>query len=193
MARTAVSSAAPEGGRRRRAAAEDGNRRTGRDGGNAARSLRIHSALHALDALVDENRRVIVFSQFTSMLDLIRPEFDARGVAYSLLTGDTRDRTAAINDFQDRRTRVFPVGLKAGGGGFNLTAANTVILYDPGGIPPSRITRSTAPIASARTSRFSSIRSSPRERSKRKCRRSRQRSARWPRASSTMTTPRPSP
>ena len=96
-----------------------------------ARSAKLERLMELLEALADESRRVLVFSQFTSMLDLIRPELDARGVAYSLLTGDTRDRAAAINDFQDGRTRVFLVSLKAGGVGLNLTAADTVILYDP--------------------------------------------------------------
>ena len=96
-----------------------------------AGSAKLERLMELLEALIDEKRRVLVFSQFTSMLDLIRPELDARGVAYSLLTGDTRDRAAAINDFQDGRTRVFLISLKAGGVGLNLTAADTVILYDP--------------------------------------------------------------
>ena len=50
---------------------------------------------------------------------------------YSLLTGDTRDRPKVIGDFQDGRTRVFLISLKAGGVGLNLTSVDTVILYDP--------------------------------------------------------------
>lgn len=96
-----------------------------------ARSAKLERLLEMLEALVEENRRVLVFSQFTSMLDLIRPELDARGLAYSLLTGDTQDRAAAVNDFQEGRKRVFLISLKAGGVGLNLTAADTVILYDP--------------------------------------------------------------
>jgi SNF2 family DNA or RNA helicase len=65
------------------------------------------------------------------MLDLIRPKLDEMGVANSLLTGDTRDRPKEIGDFQDGRTRVFLISLKAGGVGLNLTSADTVILYDP--------------------------------------------------------------
>ncbi len=84
-----------------------------------------------LDALIAEKRRILVFSQFTSMIDLIRPELDARGITYSLLTGNTRDRPRAIKDFQEGRTQVFLISLKAGGVGLNLTAADTVILYDP--------------------------------------------------------------
>jgi SNF2 family DNA or RNA helicase len=73
--------------------------------------------LAAMAARTFSCMEMLVFSQFTSMLDLIRHEFGARGDAYSLLTGDTRDRAAAANDFQDGRTRVFLIGLKAGGVG----------------------------------------------------------------------------
>lgn len=96
-----------------------------------AGSAKLERLTQMLEELVEENRRVLVFSQFTSMLDLIRPELERRGVSYSLLTGDTRDRAGAISDFQDGRTSVFLVSLKAGGVGLNLTAADTVILYDP--------------------------------------------------------------
>jgi superfamily II DNA or RNA helicase len=96
-----------------------------------AGSAKLERLTEMLEELVNEDRRVLVFSQFTSMLALIRPELDARGVAYSLLTGDTRDRSSEINAFQDGRTRVFLISLKAGGVGLNLTAADTVILYDP--------------------------------------------------------------
>ena len=96
-----------------------------------AGSAKLERLTQMLEELVEENRRVLVFSQFTSMLDLIRPELEQRGISYSLLTGDTRDRAGAINDFQDGRTSVFLVSLKAGGVGLNLTAADTVILYDP--------------------------------------------------------------
>jgi SNF2 family DNA or RNA helicase len=96
-----------------------------------AGSAKLDRLTEMLTELFDEDRRVLVFSQFTSMLDLIRPELDDRGVPYSLLTGETRDRQKEIGDFQDGRTRVFLISLKAGGVGLNLTAADTVILYDP--------------------------------------------------------------
>jgi SNF2 family DNA or RNA helicase len=96
-----------------------------------AGSAKLDRLTEMLTELFDEDRRVLVFSQFTSMLDLIRPELDERGVPYSLLTGETRDRQKEIGDFQDGRTRVFLISLKAGGVGLNLTAADTVILYDP--------------------------------------------------------------
>lgn len=64
------------------------------------------------------------------MLDLIRKRFDADGLRYSLLTGETRDRKAAIEAFQDGAADVFLISLKAGGVGLNLTAADTVV-FDP--------------------------------------------------------------
>ncbi len=84
-----------------------------------------------LPELVEEGRRVLVFSQFTSMLALIEAELTERGLAYSLLTGDTQDRETPIRRFQDGEVPVFLISLKAGGVGLNLTAADTVIHYDP--------------------------------------------------------------
>ncbi|MCA1978363.1 MAG: DEAD/DEAH box helicase, partial [Thiobacillus sp.] len=84
-----------------------------------------------LPELVDEGRRVLVFSQFTSMLALIEEELAVRGIGYSLLTGETRDRETPIRRFQDGEVPVFLISLKAGGVGLNLTAADTVIHYDP--------------------------------------------------------------
>jgi superfamily II DNA or RNA helicase len=84
-----------------------------------------------LPELVDEGRRVLVFSQFTSMLALIEPELTARKIGYVKLTGDTQDREAVIARFQDKHVPIFLVSLKAGGVGLNLTAADTVIHYDP--------------------------------------------------------------
>jgi superfamily II DNA or RNA helicase len=96
-----------------------------------AGSAKLDRLSEMLAELLDEGRRILVFSQFTSMLDLIRPRLDEMSVSYSLLTGDTRDRPKEINDFQDGKTSVFLVSLKAGGVGLNLTSADTVILYDP--------------------------------------------------------------
>lgn len=81
--------------------------------------------------LLAEGRRILVFSQFTAMLSLIEARLNARDIPYALLTGRTRDREAAIRLFEDGGARVFLVSLKAGGTGLNLTAADTVILYDP--------------------------------------------------------------
>jgi SNF2 family DNA or RNA helicase len=74
-----------------------------------------------------------VFSQFTQMLGLIEAELAPRGIGYALRTGQTRQREAAIAKFQEGEVPVFLVSLKAGGVGLGLklTAADTVIHYDP--------------------------------------------------------------
>ncbi|MEQ1595657.1 MAG: DEAD/DEAH box helicase [Casimicrobium sp.] len=81
--------------------------------------------------LMEEGRSVLIFSQFTSMLALIAETLTEQGIAFSLLTGDTRDRDTPIAEFQAGETRVFLLSLKAGGVGLNLTAADTIIHYDP--------------------------------------------------------------
>jgi len=84
-----------------------------------------------LPELVDEGRRVLLFSQFTSMLALIEEELVARELGYVKLTGDTQDREGVIRRFQEEDVPIFLISLKAGGVGLNLTAADTVIHYDP--------------------------------------------------------------
>jgi superfamily II DNA or RNA helicase len=100
-------------------------------GAEKAGSAKLDRLMEMVEELVAENRKVLIFSQFTSMLDLIRPRLDQAGIAYALLTGDTRDREEAVAAFQDGPAPVFLISLKAGGTGLNLTAADTVILYDP--------------------------------------------------------------
>ncbi|PJI49837.1 MAG: serine/threonine protein phosphatase [Pseudomonas sp.] len=97
----------------------------------AADSGKLASLLDMLEELLAEGRRVLLFSQFTSMLELIQAELDERGVPYSLLTGETRNRRQPVENFQQGRVPLFLISLKAGGTGLNLTAADTVIHYDP--------------------------------------------------------------
>jgi SNF2 family DNA or RNA helicase len=94
-------------------------------------SAKLELLLQMLDGLLVEGRRVLVFSQFTSMLALIEQALDERGQRYALLTGDTRDRAKAVEQFQGGEVPLFLLSLKAGGTGLNLTAADTVIHYDP--------------------------------------------------------------
>ncbi|GAA4341713.1 DEAD/DEAH box helicase [Flaviaesturariibacter amylovorans] len=76
--------------------------------------------------------KILVFSQFVSMLDLIRAELEKRQIPSEVLTGSTRDRAGAVQRFEtDERTRVFLISLKAGGTGLNLTSADYVYLVDP--------------------------------------------------------------
>jgi len=84
-----------------------------------------------LTELLAEGRRVLLFSQFTSMLSVIESGLVARKVSYLSITGRTRRRQAIVDEFQEGETPVLLVSLKAGGTGLNLTAADTVIHYDP--------------------------------------------------------------
>jgi len=104
---------------------------------SVAGSAKLETLLDLLDTLLAEGRRVLVFSQFTSMLALIENELRTRAVAYALLTGDTVDRAAPVAAFQGGQVQVFLISLKAGGVGLNLTAADTVIHYDPWWNPAS--------------------------------------------------------
>jgi superfamily II DNA or RNA helicase len=94
-------------------------------------STKLASLVEMLSEMVPEGRRILVFSQFTSMLDLIKPELDAAAIPYVELTGSTVDRGTPVRRFQDGEIPVFLISLKAGGRGLNLTAADTVIHYDP--------------------------------------------------------------
>lgn len=96
-----------------------------------AGSAKLERLMELLAVLLEEGRRVVVFSQFTSMLALIATELDGAGVAFETLTGKTRDRDAPVRRFQAGEVPVFLVSLKAGGVGLNLTAADTVVHYDP--------------------------------------------------------------
>ncbi|SQH34735.1 SNF2 family domain/helicase domain protein [Pseudomonas mucidolens] len=94
-------------------------------------SGKLDSLMAMLDELFAEGRRILLFSQFTSMLGLIEIELQKRAVAYALLTGQTRDRRTPVKDFQSGKLQIFLISLKAGGVGLNLTEADTVIHYDP--------------------------------------------------------------
>ena len=94
-------------------------------------SAKLNELMEMLDELLLEKRHILVFSQFTSMLSLIETELKNRSIPYEILTGDTTDRASAIRNFQDGKVSVFLISLKAGGVGLNLTAADTVIHYDP--------------------------------------------------------------
>ena len=97
----------------------------------AAISAKLTDLMQMVDDLLEEGRKILVFSQFTSMLALIEEELTARGIRYAILTGETRDRSAQVAAFQQGAVPIFLISLKAGGVGLNLTAADTVIHYDP--------------------------------------------------------------
>ncbi|WP_371763169.1 DEAD/DEAH box helicase [Massilia sp.] len=97
----------------------------------AAVSAKLTDLMQMVDDLLGEGRKILVFSQFTSMLGLIEEELDVRKIPYAILTGETRDRSAQVAAFQQGAVPIFLISLKAGGVGLNLTAADTVIHYDP--------------------------------------------------------------
>ena len=78
------------------------------------------------------NHKILIFSQFVSMLNIIRKELDAHDIEYEYLSGATKNRELAVNNFQNNeKIRVFLISLKAGGTGLNLTEADYIYLVDP--------------------------------------------------------------
>jgi SNF2 family DNA or RNA helicase len=88
--------------------------------------------LPAVEEVVAEGHKALVFSQFTAFLALVRQLFDTSGLTYEYLDGKTRDRHGCVDRFQtDPRCQLFLISLKAGGQGLNLTAAEYVFILDP--------------------------------------------------------------
>jgi SNF2 family DNA or RNA helicase len=82
--------------------------------------------------VVEEGHKALVFSQFTSLLSIVREQLGNAGIVYEYLDGATRDRQARVERFQnDPKCGLFLISLKAGGLGLNLTAAEYVFLLDP--------------------------------------------------------------
>jgi superfamily II DNA or RNA helicase len=84
-----------------------------------------------LEEVLDGGHRVLVFSQFVTMLTLLRESLDAQGVEYCYLDGSTTDRGAVVTRFQSSAIPVFLISLKAGGTGLTLSGADTVVHFDP--------------------------------------------------------------
>jgi len=103
--------------------------------GEAARSVRASAKRERLrellTELIAEGRRVLVFSQFVELLNLIERDLAELGIDYLILTGQTQNRAEILQKFAGGHGQVFLLSLKAGGVGLTLTEADTVILYDP--------------------------------------------------------------
>jgi non-specific serine/threonine protein kinase len=85
-----------------------------------------------VEEIISENHKVLIFSQFVQMLQIIKRYFDDTGIAYSYLDGSTKDRRTPVTEFQENEeVKTFLISLKAGGTGLNLTAADYVIHFDP--------------------------------------------------------------
>ena len=95
-------------------------------------SAKFDALVPQLAEVLDERHKCLVFSQFTSLLALLKTRLDAEGMRYEYLDGRTRDRQTPVTRFQeDPDSRLFLISLKAGGLGLNLTAAEYVFLLDP--------------------------------------------------------------
>jgi SNF2 family DNA or RNA helicase len=94
-------------------------------------SAKFELLMEMLPNMVETGRKIIVFSQFVEMLDLIDEGLTREGLPFVKLTGRTRDRETPVKRFQDGEVPIFLISLKAGGVGLTLTAADTVIHYDP--------------------------------------------------------------
>ncbi len=97
----------------------------------ASGSAKLALLMDLVPEMVVEGRRILLFSQFVRMLELIERELAQRAIPYLKLTGQTRDRQKVVEAFQSGQAPVFLISLRAGGVGLNLTAADTVIHYDP--------------------------------------------------------------
>lgn len=99
---------------------------------SAESSAKIETLFARLEEVVEENHKSLVFSQFTSLLAIVRSHLDRQGISYAYLDGQTGDRQAAVERFQtEEDCKLFLISLKAGGVGLNLTAAEYVFLLDP--------------------------------------------------------------
>ena len=97
-----------------------------------AESAKVAGLLDLLDPLMEEGHKVLVFSQFVTMLDLLRDTVKPRQWPHFYLAGDTENRGELVKEFQSAKGgAVFLISLKAGGFGLNLTAASYVVLFDP--------------------------------------------------------------
>ena len=100
--------------------------------GNSSVSGKTETLFELLDSLVAEGQKVLVFSQFVQMLQLLEAECRQRQISTHILTGQTKDRQEVVNAFQaDPNPAVFLLSLRAAGTGLNLTTASYVVLYDP--------------------------------------------------------------
>ncbi len=95
-------------------------------------SGKFNALTEMIEEIISEDHKVLIFSQFVKMLQIIRRHFDGQNIPYSYLDGSTKDRQTPVDEFQENpNIRIFLISLKAGGIGLNLTAADYVVHYDP--------------------------------------------------------------
>lgn len=99
---------------------------------NIMKSGKFEKLKAMLEEIIGEGHRILLFSQFVDMLDLIKGWLEREGIPYEYLTGKTKDRQGAVERFNSTPSvPIFLISLKAGGTGLNLTGADYVIHYDP--------------------------------------------------------------
>jgi SNF2 family DNA or RNA helicase len=100
--------------------------------GSGVTGAKVEALTDLLEPLMEEGHKVLVFSQFVTMIDRLTPVLAERGWKHFVLTGQTEDRGELVREFQNHEgSAVFMISLKAGGFGLNLTAASYVVLFDP--------------------------------------------------------------
>ncbi|MBQ5418032.1 MAG: DEAD/DEAH box helicase, partial [Oscillospiraceae bacterium] len=99
----------------------------------AGGSAKLEQCMELVESCIESGHKILLFSQFTSMLAIIEKRLEAAGISYYMLTGSTKaeERLRLVNSFNADSTNVFLISLKAGGTGLNLTGADIVIHYDP--------------------------------------------------------------
>ncbi len=123
-------------------------------GQTALTSSKVERLIETLEDAAADGHKALVFSQWTSLLDLVEPHLKEAGIAFTRLDGSTRDRGAVVADFQrEAGPPVMLISLKAGGTGLNLTAADHVFLLDPWWNPAVEDQAEAALTASARSAR----------------------------------------
>lgn len=101
-------------------------------GATSTESIKVRTLLELLGPILESGHKILVFSQFVRMLDIIRPELRKNEIKTHYLTGKTKDRKTVVDNFEgDPDPCVFLISLKAGGSGLNLTAASHVVIFDP--------------------------------------------------------------
>ena len=96
-------------------------------------SAKLEACLELVQRAAEGGHKILLFSQFVSMLEIIREKLEANGMSYYMITGETakEKRLKLVKNFNEDDTQVFLISLKAGGVGLNLTGADVVIHYDP--------------------------------------------------------------
>lgn len=98
-----------------------------------SKSAKLEQCAELVESCVNSGHKILLFSQFTSMLDIISKRLDDMNISYYMLKGSTppKERIRLVNEFNENDVKVFLISLKAGGTGLNITGADIVIHYDP--------------------------------------------------------------